>query len=439
MSCTRRELLTRSLGGALALGLSGPRLAAADPPRVQRPAATALIQIWLWGGPSHLETFDPKPHAGRDYSGPYTKEEPTAIDGICVSPLLPQLAQQVHRYALLRGMTHGNNSHETAAYLMQAGRPAGEELVHPSLGALVAYQARRAGWDRALPPFITLTEDPGRFAQEGFLGEAARPFITGGDPTKEPFAVEGLVAAGILDDRQRARRELLTRIDRLLREQADAGIIRELASHRERAWDMILGETRQVFDLQRERAELRDRYGRNQLGQSCLMARRLIENGVRAVTINCPGWDTHKKSFQILPRKIAELDAGVAALLQDLDERGLLQRTLVWVGGEFGRTPAISWEPPWDGGRGHHGKAFSVLIAGGGLRGGRVIGATDERGETVTERPIWPWDLLGTLMDRLGIPLDLALPTPQGATVPASPLADGSVADCTGGLLRELC
>jgi hypothetical protein len=202
---------------------------------------------------------------------------------------------------------------------------------------------------------------------------------------------------------------------------------------------MILGTTGKAFALAEEKPEMRDRYGRNKFGQSCLLARRLVERGVPFVTLNHQGWDTHKKHFQEMSTKLPVLDQGVSALLQDLSDHGLLDSTLVWVGGEFGRTPKIQQEAPWDGGRGHYGKAFSTLVAGGGFRGGMVVGKTDERGETVVERPIYPWDLLGSMFELLDIDPAAELTTPQGAKVCVSPLARHEIpAKETGGLLREI-
>jgi hypothetical protein len=446
---TRRELLRRGLGGALALTAAGwvatPRPGAADPPApvpTTAPGfgqATAMIQVWLWGGPCHLDTFDPKPEAGPDYCGPYTEPIATNVDGIRICQALPLLARQADKYSLLRGLTHGQNGHETAAYLVQAGRPVDEELVFPGIGAVASHFAPPPAADALLPRYITITQTQGRFSEAGFLGASCMPFATGGDPAKDPFAVEGIVSEGIDADRQRSRRELLGRLDRLAHELPDAPLIRAIGEHRERAYELILGEAGKVFDLTREPAEIRDRYGRHRLGQSCLLARRLVEQGTRFITINARGWDTHKSHFALMNRMLPELDSGVASLLADLAERGLLERTIVWVGGEFGRGPKIQWEAPWNGGRNHYGKAFAALVAGGGLHGGRVVGATDARGETVIERPIWPWDLHATFHHLLGIPPDAVLPTPQGGQVRLSPLGTASIPPAqTGGMLAEL-
>ncbi len=439
---SRRDFLAAGACGAAGLFLAGDRpLRAAGPaPAAARGAAKAFIQIWLWGGPSHLDTFDPKPAAGRDYCGPYTKPLDTNVDGIQIGTQLVQLATCADTYAILRGMTHGNNSHETAAYIVQTGRKGGGELVYPGLGAVVSYfKGAGAGYKGMLPPYITLTRPQGRFSESGFLSSKYKPFSTGGDPAKDPFVVEGIVAENITEERQKDRRVLLGELDRFGKENAEDPVVKAVDASQRQAYEMILGDAGKAFSLTDEKAELRDRYGRSTFGQSCLLARRLVERGVLFVTINYQGWDTHKQQFQTFARKLPEMDAGVSALLTDLAERGLLESTVVWVSGEFGRTPLIQWEPPWNGGRGHYGRAFSALVAGGGFRGGRVVGKTDERGETVAERPIYPWDLFASFYERLGIDAGAKLRTPQGSEVPLSPLASGEIpAKETGGPLKEL-
>ena len=169
------------------------------------------------------------------------------------------------------------------------------------------------------------------------------------------------------------------------------------------AYELILGDGAKLFDLSTEKADLRDRYGRNKFGQSCLMARRLVERGVPYVTINYQGWDTHKQNFQTMRRKLPEMDKGMATLLQDLSDRKLLDSTIVWWSGEFGRTPKVQWEAPWNGGRGHWGQCFSAVLAGGGFKGGHVVGSSDAKGEQVKDRPVYPCDLIGSMYELLGI------------------------------------
>ena len=444
---TRRQFVTYGLGGAAGLLLADGAIAWADSakpgPAVssgRRGKAKSVIQVWLWGGPSHLDTFDPKPGAGRDYCGPYGKPIATNVAGIEINQSLPLLAAMADKYTLLRGMTHGNNGHETAAYLVQAGRKPGGSIVYPGVGAIVSYfKGVNGGYRGLLPPYITVTRPQGRFSEAGFLPSKYKPFSTGGDPAKDPFVVEGIVSEHVTAERQQDRRVLLGDLDRLGKDLPDDPLVKSLGDSREQAYAMILGEAGRTFVLSEEKAEQRDRYGRTTFGQSCLLARRLVGQGVPFVTINHGGWDTHKQHFQTMGTKLPELDKGLSALLQDLAAHGLLDTTIVWVTGEFGRTPKVQWEAPWNGGRGHYGKAFSALVAGGGFRGGTVVGKTDERGETVVERPIYPWDLLASFYALLGIDPAAKLTTPQGETVAVSPLAANEIpAGETGGILKEI-
>ena len=248
-----------------------------------------------------------------------------------------------------------------------------------------------------------------------------------GDPSQPRFMVEGIVAQGVTDERQRDRRALLAKLDRLPQMLPKNAALQALAQSEEQAYDMILGDGAKVFDLSQEKEELRERYGRTKFGQSCLMARRLVEKGVPYVTINYNGWDTHKDNFTTLRRKLPELDKGVSSLIEELSQRGLLASTVVWCGGEFGRTPRVDWTAPWNGGRGHWGKAFSTLVAGGGFKGGQVVGATDARGEEVKERPISPGEVIAAIYSLLGIDTQARLPHPQGEDARVAPVtqADG--------------
>jgi uncharacterized protein (DUF1501 family) len=429
---TRRDALRLGLVGAAGLLLGHPlpaRAATATAPRPTQPKAKSVIQIWLWGGPCHLDTFDPKPGAGDEYCGPLKTPIATNVSGIQIGELLPLLAKQADKYALIRSMTHGVNAHETAAYTVQTGRPAGGRDVFPGVGAVVSlFKGYDAGYKGLLPPYIVLTELQGRFSEAGFLGSRYKPFATGGDPGAARFAVEGVVVAGITDERQRARRELLHRLNTFERTfRSGDPRLAALGQCESDAYEMILGDAGKVFDLSQEKDDLRDGYGRNTFGQSCLMARRLVERGVPYITINYKGWDTHKQHFQIMRRKLPEFDRGLAALLADLAGRGLLDQTVVWAGGEFGRTPKVLWEAPWNGGRGHWGKAFSALVAGGGFKGGHVLGASDPRGEEVTDHPVHPSQLIGRIYEQLGIASDAKLPHPEGRDIRVMPTIEAPV------------
>ena len=435
---TRREAVQRTLLGAAGLVLGQHLdLRAVVAPAAQKGKAKAVIQIWVWGGPSHLDTFDPKPEAGNDYCGPLNKPIETNVPGIRIGQLLPLLAKQADKYAIIRSMTHGINAHETAAYMVQTGWPPGGRVVYPCAGAVVSFfKGHDAGYHGLIPPYIVLTEPQGRFSEAGFLGARYKPFATGGDPAQARFTVEGVVAPGISEKRQEDRRELLHQLNTL--EQAMPGNrqLVSLGQCEKEAYDLILGDAGKVFDLSQEKDELRERYGRNTFGQSCLVARRLVERGVPYITINYKGWDTHKQHFQAMNRKLPEMDKGMATLLQDLADHGLLDSTIVWWSGEFGRTPRIQWDAPWNGGRGHYGKVFSAVVAGGGFKGGKVVGASDAKGETVKERPVYPCDLLGSIYELLGIDPNARLPHPQGLVARVTPSAEDGVQ--SGGRLKEI-
>ncbi|MBI4659895.1 MAG: DUF1501 domain-containing protein [Verrucomicrobia bacterium] len=433
---SRREAARRGFLGAAGMLLADGWVPSAL--AVPRPAkAKAVIQIWMWGGPPHLDTFDPKPEAGTDYCGPLDKPIGTNVDGIRICELLPLLAKQADKFSIIRSMTHGVNAHETASYMVQTGRVSGGRDVYPSVGAVVSlFKGYEAGYRGLIPPYIVVTEPQGRFSEAGFLGTRHKPFATGGDPAQARFVVEGVVAQGVSDPRQRARRELLHNVNTL--EHAIKGDPRlaALAQCEQEAYDLILGDAGKVFELSQEKDELRDRYGRSTFGQSCLLARRLVERGVPYITINYKGWDTHKQNFQTMRRKLPEMDRGMATLLQDLSERGLLDSTIVWWGGEFGRTPKVQWEPPWSGGRNHYGKVFSAVVAGGGFKGGHVVGSSDRTGEELRERPVYPCDLIGSIYELLGIDPEAKLPHPQGLAVRVTPSATDGVS--TGGHLKEI-
>ena len=414
---TRRDALRWTMLGAGGLALGGaltpPARAAIGPAK-----AKSVIQIWMWGGPCHIDTFDPKPDAGNDYTGPLNKAMETNVPGIRIGDSLPLLAKQADKYSILRTMTHGNNGHETASYMVQTGHKAGDGTVYPGVGAVVSlFKGEYAGYKGLIPPYIVMTKLQGRFAEAGFLGSRAKPFATGGDPSQSRFVVEGVVAEGITDQRQQARRELMHNLNTLGLTLPGDPQIQEATKAEHAAYDLILGDAGKVFDLSKEKDTLRDAYGRTRFGQSCLMARRLVERGVPYITINYEGWDTHKNHFQEMRRKLPEMDKGMATLFQDLSDHGLLDSTIVWWGGEFGRTPRVMWDPPWNGGRNHFGNVFSHVVAGGGFKGGHVVGETNATGEEVKSRPIYVTDLITSMYDLLGIDCNAKLPHPQGLDV----------------------
>jgi uncharacterized protein (DUF1501 family) len=440
---SRREAMRRGLCGAaglmLAERLGSYALAAAAPGKAASNAnvkAKSVIQVFLWGGMSHNDTWDPKPDSGRDYMGDFGQVIPTNVSGIQIGALFPELAKQADKYSLIRSMTHRNNGHETAAYLMQTGHAPGERLAYPSVGAVFAL-FKSPGYKGMIPPYVVLTRAQGRFSEEGFLGPKFKPFATGSDPNATRFEVEGVIARSISDDRQKARRELLGKMNTMGNEMAASPQVAAAEDAKKQAYDLILGAGRDVFDLSKEKPELRDRYGRHTFGQDCLAARRMVETGVPYVVINYPGgWDTHSNHFVTMRRQCPQLDQGLATLLQDLKDHGLLESTLVWCCGEFGRGPKVDWQPPWNGGRNHYGNVFSVLVAGGGFKGGRVVGSSDAKGEEVKDRPVYPVDLLGSIYQLAGIDAAARLPHPMGFEAHVLPAASESVK--SAGILTEI-
>jgi len=432
MEISRREMLGYTVAGTGGLLLGHPAQAATLKPG----KAKAVIQIWMWGGPAHLDTFDPKPEAGADYCGPYTSPIETNVSGIRICERLPLLAKQADKYSIIRSMTHGINAHETASYVTQTGRPAGGE-VYPSAGAVVShFKGYDAGYKGLLPPYIVLTKPQGRFSESGFMGLRYKPFATGGKPSAPVFTVEGIIQKGITEARQRDRRELLHSLETYARKMKGNPVFEQMNLCEEQAYELILGDAGKVFDIKTEDPKLRERYGKSDFGASCLIARKLVEAGVPYVTINYRGWDTHKKHFDLMNNQLTELDRGFSTLLDDLAQRGLLDSTVVWWGGEFGRGPKIQWDAPWNGGRSHYGACFSHVIAGGGFQGGQVVGASNEKGMEVVERPVYPWDLIGSIYEQLGIDPNAQLPHPQGLDVRVCPTeADGIT---IGGRLREI-
>jgi len=399
--------------------------------------AKSVIQVWLWGGACHIDTFDPKPDAGSDYTGPLKNTIATNVNGIRIGELLPELAKLADKYSLIRSMTHGINGHETASYMVQTAREPGGRDVYPCAGAVVSlFRGHGAGYEGLIPPYIVVTQPQGRFSEAGFLGGRYKPFATGGDPGRTPFVVEGVVAQGITEQRQRDRRDFLQKLNSLEHAMPNDPQLAALNQCEQQAYDLILGDAGKVFDLAQENDDLRGRYGRTTFGQACLLARRLVEKEVPYITINYNGWDTHKGHFQTMQRKLPELDKGLATLLQDLSDHGLLDSTIVWCCGEFGRTPRVQWEPPWNGGRNHFGKVFSVLVAGGGFKGGHVVGSSNDKGDEVKDRPVYPLDLIGSMYELLGIDTTDTLPHPQGQIATVLPTAaDGAK---SGGRLTEI-
>ena len=376
--------------------------------------AKSVILVYLDGGPAQTDTFDPKPDTSRDYFGNFKGISKTNVEGIYLGEKMPQLAQIADKYTLIRSLTHGVNAHETGHYAMITGDSSGGSVVYPSYGSVISYM-KKDTYKGILPVYISVTSANSRFNEGGFLGNEYKSFDTGGQPEKALYEVEGVMNKFVDKKRMDQRMSLLKEFER---QPMDKEIIDSLRSVN---MDFIWGESREVFDLSDEPDSVRERYGRSRLGQSCLVARRLVEAGVPFVNVRTTGWDTHKKHFQHMNTMLPDLDMALSALLEDLDSKGLLDSTIVLCGGEFGRTPKVLWEAPWNGGRAHFGAAFSYLVAGGGFHGGKVLGKTDKTGEKVIERPVYPCDLIGTIYLLMGIDPYGTLPHVSEGDLPILP------------------
>ncbi|MFT4515581.1 MAG: hypothetical protein ACI89X_004467 [Planctomycetota bacterium] len=406
MSIDRRAFLSGL--GALPFAARGLAQSALLQPR-HKPRS--LLLIWLDGGMSHLDTLDCKPEASAEIRGELGTRR-CSVDGVFLSEHLPELAKRLHRCALLRSVTHGEGNHDRGSHLFLTGHRPSSVLVHPSLGAVL-------GHDEAsmLPPYIAIPEAV-PYAGSGFLPSVRSPFAVGGDPGRPDFAVRNLASNG----HSRAH-ELRTALDAL--DGAPRGGVEAQRDHYVEMAQRLSDDpsARKWFDLAAEPADLRQLYGQHRLGQSCLLARRLLQGGARTVLVNDRGWDHHQQIKTALsygfPPKLRALDQALSALLDDLRQQQLEDSVLVCVASEFGRTPRIN---PL-GGRDHWPRAQSVLMFGAGIQPG-VVGRTDARGEEPVERPITPGEVFATLTSALGMDQDLILRTADGR--PVRLLADGS-------------
>lgn len=420
----RRELLR--VGGLSAFGLGLANFlnlsavqAAQSTQRLPDKKAKSCILIWLDGGPSHLETFDPKPNAAQEVRGPLGTVA-TTLPGIRLNECLPETAKRMNDIAIIRSMTSSLGEHNFGTHYMQTGFKPTPALEYPSfhsVGASVFDQASN------LPPNIAVPEfrvGGSSFSGNGFLDRAYAPFSVGGDPSKPKFRVRDLnLYRGLTLERLEQRNAFVRQLDRF--SQLNDG---PSDATFEQAFRLVTSKkAKQAFDLSQESAETRKRYGNRTVGQSCLLARRLVESGVPFVTVNHKGWDTHadlytriKEGFSGAKNPVGlvpSLDLAFSALLDDLKDRDLLDETLVVVMGEFGRTPKLNAA----GGRDHWPRVFSVAMAGGGVQGGQVVGASDAVGESPADRPVSPSDLVATIYQLLGIDPNLELKTGDGRPI----------------------
>jgi Protein of unknown function (DUF1501) len=412
---SRRDFLRiGALGG---LGLTLPGLlrtqASAGESGRRKARAKSVLLVYLGGGLSHHDSFDLKPEAPTEIRGKY-KPIDSVVPGMRVGELLPRMAQVMNRLTLVRSGAHNNDHHETATNWALSGRFGSAFGDYPAIGAVVAHET---GFTGKLPPYVSIPRNPSftwELGKSAFLGGRYESFKTG-DPNAQGFKVEDVSPSEVLTEKRAERRQtLLQAVDGLATKVQGNDQITTYDEFKQRAASMILSsEARGAFSIDHESDRLRDRYGRNTFGQSALLARRLIERGVRFVTVNYGGWDHHAKIWEALDRRLPEFDLGLSALLTDMHERGLLADTLVLVFGEFGRTPKLNK----DAGRDHWAPAASLLFAGAGVRGGQVIGATDKQGAYATRRPVAPADVAYTVYEALGIDPDKMLTAPDGRPV----------------------
>jgi uncharacterized protein (DUF1501 family) len=424
---SRRDFL--HLGALTSFGLTLPGLlrmqAAAAETGKGAARAKSCILIWLDGGPSHLDMFDLKPGAPSEVRSQF-KPIKTAVPGVEICEHLPRTAAVMKDVALIRSLTHELGNHDTGTRFLLTGHRPTPALEHPSLGSLVAQAAGAGG---TMPPYVAIPHDgvggESNAARAGWLPGAFAAFSTGRDPSR----VDGLqLPEGVSFERNAQRQAMLAKMDALSRGLDQGAATGNRDAFYEQAWRLLSSpEARAAFDLSRESPQTRERYGPSAVGAGCLLARRLVEAGSRFVTVVDPGWDMHQQIFRELPDsrfpgsgKLPSLDRAYAALLTDLRERGLLESTLVVLMGEFGRTPKLNSI----GGRDHWPRAGSVLMAGGGVRGGQVIGATNDFGEFPVDRPVGPPDLAFSILKLLGVDPTKELTTPSGR--PIKMMGEGS-------------
>ncbi|MEP7127073.1 MAG: DUF1501 domain-containing protein [Byssovorax sp.] len=393
------------LFGALAASWLDPRAARAAGAAAPSPAkASACIVLWMNGGPSHVDTFDPKP--GTPVAGPF-KAIRTRAKGVSICEHLPRVADQAHHLAVLRGMSSREGNHDRARYLLHTGYAPNPTVIHPALGGWMSEELGPSG---DLPTFISLG---GPSATAGFLGAQHGPFIV----TSAVEPPENVARApGVGPARFEKRRAALAKIEaHFAAEATDVKVDGRRAVY-EKAIRMMRAPGLGAFDLSSEPRATLDAYGDTDFGRRCVTARRLIESGVRLVEVTLDGWDTHTDNFGRTTKLMAALDPGMSALVSDLDKRHLLDKTLVIWMGDFGRTPRINGND----GRDHHPGAWSAVLAGGGVRGGAAHGETDATGDTVASGKIAVPDLFATVARQLGLDPDKSFDTPSGRPIAIS-------------------
>ncbi|MCS6776504.1 MAG: DUF1501 domain-containing protein [Chloroherpetonaceae bacterium] len=409
---SRRDFLR--VGALTAFGLSMPGLlqaqaAARANGRNAGRRDVSIILIWLNGGPSHIDTFDPKPDAPQEVRGPF-KAIGTNVAGIQLSEHLPKLARQADKFSIIRSVTSPDGTHETATHYLLTGYPFNPAIEYPAYGSVLA---REKGYQNGLPPYVMMHGLPFNHGHGGYMGPVYNPFMIHGDPNDPNFSVRDVMPPHGIDLIRLERRRLLRdALDEWQRDRERAhGAARTVDEFYERAFGLMTSPAaKKAFSLKDEPDRVREAYGRTVFGQSCLLARRLVEAGVRCVTINMGGWDTHENNFNALKGHLLPmLDTGYAALLQDLHDRGLLESTMVVCMGEFGRTPIVNAAA----GRDHWPGAISVCMGGGGVKTGIVVGSTNDRAEYPKERPLRVEDVAATIYRALGIDYEKEYISPE--------------------------
>lgn len=407
---SRREFMhVGFLGG---LGLSLPQFLSMKANAAQKfyeskeGVAKSVIHIFLPGGMAHQESWDPKPFAPLEYRGPLGTV-PTKLTGERFGEHFKESAKIADKITVCRSMTHGEAAHERGTHNMFTGYRPSPALTYPSIGSVVAHEF---GSRKNLPPYVCVPNVPNEHAGSGYLSSSYGPFGLGGDPAATNFSVRDLaLPGGISADRFSKRRSMLDVVDDHFRSLEKSDALNAMDKFYQDAYSLISSkEAREAFDINKEDAKLRDQYGRNQAGQRMLLARRLVEAGVRFVSLTYGGWDHHQNIKTSFERQGPELDKAFASLISDLDQRGLLDSTLVMMTSEFGRTPKINRTD----GRDHWPRVFSVALAGGGIARGQIYGSSDAFATAPEENPLTVEDLATTVYDRLGIVADKELMAP---------------------------
>ncbi|MDB4687415.1 DUF1501 domain-containing protein [Akkermansiaceae bacterium] len=407
---SRRGFLQVGLLGGL--GLTLPQFLQMEAQGAQKDyktregVAKSVIQIFLPGGMAHQESWDPKPYAPSEYRGPFSPIN-TTIKGEKFSQYLKATAKVADKMTIIRSMAHGEAAHERGTHNMFTGYKPSPALEYPSMGAVVAHEL---GVRNSLPPYVCVPNVPNEFANSGYLSSAYGPFAIGADPSRADFKVRDLNLPGGVDDKRFSRRRsLLETVDNHFRELEKSDALDSMDAFYQHAYSLISSqEAREAFNLKSEPEALRQKYGMNQPGQRMLLARRLVEAGTRFVSLTAGGWDHHDNIKNAMSRTLPPVDQALATLISDLDERGLLDSTLVMVTSEFGRTPKINAT----GGRDHWPRVFSVALAGGGTHRGMVYGSSDALGAEPEEDRVEIEDLATTVYNQLGITGDKELMSP---------------------------